>query len=78
MLPDGRVILCCQDFGMRHVLGSLLEDDYESIMYGDVMKSIEDSMMCENNEEILCRSCELAREYNQKKWIRFLETGKYE
>jgi len=78
MLPDGRMILCCQDFGMQHVLGNLFEEDYESIMYGDIMKSIEDSMMCKNRVEILCRSCELAKEYDESKWSHFLETGKYE
>jgi len=78
MLPDGRVTLCCMDFGMRHVLGNLLEEDYESMMYGGVMKSVEDAMMCKNREEILCRSCELALEYDEEKWAGFLMTGKYD
>lgn len=32
MLPNGDVVLCCQDFGMKHVLGNLLEEPYESIV----------------------------------------------
>lgn len=78
LLPDGRVTLCCQDFSLRHVLGNLLEEDYETIMYGEAMRSIEEAMMCENSQEILCRSCELAREYDEEQWTDFLKTGKYE
>lgn len=27
LLPNGKVALCCQDYGLEHILGSLLEDD---------------------------------------------------
>lgn len=27
-LPDGRVVLCCMDYNLDHVLGNLLTDDY--------------------------------------------------
>ena len=31
LLPDGTVILCCMDYGMKHVLGNLLEMDYKDL-----------------------------------------------
>jgi len=32
LLPNGDVVLCCQDFGMKHVLGNLLENSYEDMI----------------------------------------------
>jgi len=32
MLPNGDVVLCCQDFGLKHVLGNIFEEPYEKIM----------------------------------------------
>ena len=34
LLPDGTVLLCCMDFGMKHVLGNLLTQSYEEICNG--------------------------------------------
>jgi hypothetical protein len=31
MLPDGDVVLCCMDYGMKHVLGNLLKQDYKDL-----------------------------------------------
>lgn len=59
MLPDGTVVLCNFDFGMKHVLGNLLEDTYASIMNGkgmqDVLKALDD-----DHCELLCRKCNYA------------------
>jgi hypothetical protein len=32
MLPNGDVVLCCQDFGMKHILGNLFDEPYEKIV----------------------------------------------
>lgn len=32
MLPDGNVTLCCMDYGLEHILGNLLEQEYEDII----------------------------------------------
>ena len=32
LLPNGDVVLCCQDFGLKHILGNLLENKYENII----------------------------------------------
>lgn len=31
-MPDGAAYLCCQDFGLQHRLGNLLEQSYESLI----------------------------------------------
>lgn len=56
VLPDGTVLLCCMDYGMRHVLGNLNENSVSEILNGReaycVMKGMEDESI-----DILCRSC---------------------
>lgn len=32
MLPNGDIVLCCQDFGLKHILGNILDEPYEKIM----------------------------------------------
>jgi FkbM family methyltransferase len=50
MLPNGDVSLCCMDYGLKHILGNLYEQDYEEIVP-------------ENNQCFeLCRLCENAVE----------------
>lgn len=34
LLPDGTLLLCCMDYGMKHVLGNLKEKTYEEIIGG--------------------------------------------
>ena len=45
-LPNGDVSLCCMDYGLEHIIGNLLEQDYEDV--------IPDNNACFN----LCRFCE--------------------
>jgi len=57
LLPNGRVVLCCQDYGMVHTIGSLkqskLEDIYNSIESDEKLKS-----MFEEGEFSPCNKCE--------------------
>jgi len=32
LLPNGDVSLCCMDYGLDHILGNLLKDEYDDIM----------------------------------------------
>jgi hypothetical protein len=50
MLPNGDVSLCCMDYGLEHILGNLLDQDFEDV--------IPENNKCFN----LCRFCENARE----------------
>ncbi len=58
LLPDGRVVLCCMDFGMNHVLGNLLEDSWKDIHSGEEMKKIKAGMCSiKSTDTVLCRRC---------------------
>lgn len=57
LLPDGSLVLCCMDFGMKHVLGNLLKEDYDDIMQGDVMNDIVSKMCVNKSKGLLCRTC---------------------
>lgn len=58
LLPNGDVVLCCMDFGMRHVLGNLLRDSYEAIMCGKEMGNVLSSLA--GGRDSLCRHCSSA------------------
>lgn len=49
MLPNGDVSLCCMDYGLEHILGNLIEQEYEDI--------IPEDNTCFN----LCKFCENAK-----------------
>lgn len=59
LLPDGRVTLCCMDFGLKHVLGNLNNQTYEEIRNGKELTKVKMGL---NNLEIpiLCRKCTAA------------------
>jgi organic radical activating enzyme len=56
VLPNGDVSLCCMDWSLRHRLGNLLEQSYESILNSPEMKRIEAGWKDET-QSILCRQC---------------------
>lgn len=63
LLPDGSVVLCCMDYGLKHVLGNLCKRDYKEIMTGSVI-SILKGQLQSGNRNILCHSCSNARSVN--------------
>jgi radical SAM protein with 4Fe4S-binding SPASM domain len=65
LLPDGRVILCSNDWGMKHVLGNLLEQSYDEIINGRESSDIHRAMNS-YDDEILCRNCFQAVCRNEK------------
>ncbi len=60
LLPDGTVLLCDFDYGLKHVLGNLLQQSYEEILSGDEWKRIYRGMTEKVEEDILCRKCSCA------------------
>lgn len=63
LLPDGTVVLCCNDFSLQHVLGNLLEEEYSDIMNGKIIKSIKNAMLNDDgSKDLLCRKCAYAKE----------------
>lgn len=62
VLPDGTLLICNMDYGMKHVLGNLYEEDYDSIRSKGELQRVIRAMNCEEEmDELLCRSCLLAR-----------------
>lgn len=57
LLPNGEVVLCCMDYGLRHVLGSLLHADYEDLFRGAAFAAIR-AGLGDDNANILCSSCD--------------------
>ncbi len=56
LLPDGRVVVCCMDFGMRHILGNLEEQSYEELKTGKELYVLKEGLM-HQEIPILCRNC---------------------
>lgn len=61
LLPNGDVTLCCEDYGLTHILGNLHDDDltsmYQKEPYLSIKKGLDDDSM-----DILCRNCHRAVE----------------
>lgn len=60
LLPDGTLLLCCMDYGMKHVLGNLKEQEYSEILEGTEMHDIKEGMKEVFDKDILCRKCSCA------------------
>lgn len=60
LLPDGTLLLCCMDYGMKHVLGNLKKQSYEELMRGDEAVYIKCGMTEKFDLDILCRKCSCA------------------
>jgi radical SAM protein with 4Fe4S-binding SPASM domain len=60
LLPNGDVTLCCMDYGLRHVLGNLIKDDYEALHWSDEYRKVLSSF-ASNDIDSLCRRCEWAK-----------------
>ena len=60
LLPDGTLLLCCMDYGMKHNLGNLFHKNYGEIMDSDIVKNIKAAMLGDETADILCRQCTYA------------------
>lgn len=56
MFPDGSCVLCCQDYGMKHVLGNLITQSWPEICEGKEYKKFIDGLK-DDSIDILCRKC---------------------
>jgi hypothetical protein len=57
LLPNGDVVLCCNDYGMKHVLGNLTQIDYESLFFGKEYNKVMAGLL-DDSQDILCRYCD--------------------
>ena len=60
LLPNGNVTLCCMDYGLKHILGNLVTDSYESLFTGEEYKRIQAGLL-DGDLDILCRTCKEAK-----------------
>ena len=61
LLPDGTVVLCCNDYGMQHVLGNLSNQSYEDIVHGEFFLNVKRAMHIDESLPLLCRKCMYAK-----------------
>jgi hypothetical protein len=57
LIPDGSLMLCCNDYGLRHVLGNLSTQTWAEIHAGEQIAAVRESMRA---GDCLCRTCEFA------------------
>ncbi|WP_323800823.1 SPASM domain-containing protein [Parasphingorhabdus sp.] len=60
LLPSGDVALCCMDWDLKHMIGNLLEQSYESLFESQEFKTVMRGY-ADDSIDILCRGCEVAR-----------------
>lgn len=60
LLPDGTVVLCCMDYGLKHPLGNLIRDDYDMIKQREEYQRIIKGLRSDY-ADILCRHCTFAQ-----------------
>ena len=57
LLPNGDVVLCCMDFGLKHVLGNLITSRYEDLFLSEEFQKIRSGIK-DDSIDILCRYCD--------------------
>jgi len=60
MLPNCDVALCCNDFGLKHILGNLLTQSYDEIVNSKEFRRIRADRLKFDSKDILCRNCMFA------------------
>lgn len=60
-LPDGTLVLCNMDYGMKHVMGNIYDEDYETIRGKGEFQRVWKEMNGGEDMNLLCRMCLLAR-----------------
>jgi hypothetical protein len=66
LLPNGDVVLCCQDYGLKHKLGNLIEMSYEDLFKTESFKNMQKVLDSEDGD-ILCRHCSSSVKQNSNK-----------
>jgi len=69
LLPNGDVLLCCMDYGMKHVLGNLLKMDYEDLFSGEIFRSVVKGLN-DPGRDILCRYCDFCA-FDIPRWKKY-------
>ena len=57
VLPNGDVVLCCQDFGLTQIIGNLFEATLQEIHHSERMHEILKEMNSSQNDSFICKQC---------------------
>ena len=57
LMPSGDVLLCCMDYGMKHVLGNLAQEDLKALYHNQTFRAVQAGLL-DDAMDILCRRCE--------------------
>ena len=61
MLPNGDVVLCCNDYGLKHPIGNLFRQQWHELDRGHIL-----DRNLRPDGETICRSCSRAVAYEQR------------
>lgn len=74
LLPNGDVMLCNMDYGLKHIVGNINNQDWNGINNGETIKKIKKSWIKESNRNnSLCRMCENSENYYKYKIRKFIK-----
>lgn len=66
LLPNGQVLLCCMDYGIKFPLGNLIFQSFEDISEGSLKAQYRDMMIHDDGvNSILCRTCHRSASINE-------------
>lgn len=59
LLPNGDVVLCCMDYSLKHIIGNLLNNEYDDLYLSDEMiKVMKENKKPEYSKCSICKSCD--------------------
>lgn len=58
LLPNGDVVLCCMDYGLKHIIGNLLTSNYQSLFTSPEFQRVKQGLK-NGSVDILCRYCDM-------------------
>jgi len=65
LLPNGDVVLCCMDYSLKHIIGNLLTDDYDSLyLSSELIKIMKENKKITYSKCSICKSCDNAKIHN--------------
>jgi radical SAM protein with 4Fe4S-binding SPASM domain len=59
MLPNGDLVLCCSDWGLKHIIGNIYERHYDDPIHSKERSKLR-TIAATYDSNILCKTCELA------------------
>lgn len=71
VLPNGDVMVCCKDWGLKHYIGNLLSEEYRVLHKNSDWKCFKKQMK-HSGSDIICRNCEFFVPYFSLRIFKYL------